>query len=186
MNHYVIGKSTSETNYGTFTTGVAVKLFSFTGNGCYGVVNPLPPNDPFIQKSIDTYSLSVANSFYSRSAQPSGGNQDPLEQFINITGEPANCLPLVANPDNVTTASGTILPAINVLQNDSKDGKIPTTSDVTVSISESPTNGIATVNADGTIKYTPNPNFVGKDCFVYKVCDKVNTKNVSLFGVKED
>jgi uncharacterized repeat protein (TIGR01451 family) len=31
------------------------------------------------------------------------------------------------------------------------------------------------VNADGTIKYTPNPNFVGKDCFVYKICDKVNT-----------
>jgi uncharacterized repeat protein (TIGR01451 family) len=175
LNYYVIGKSPSETNYGTFTTGVAVKLFSFTGNGCYGVLNPLPPNDPFIQKSNDTYSLNVGNSFYSRSAQPSGGNQVPLEQFININGTPANCLPLVANPDNVTTATGTALPAINVLQNDSKGGVVPTTSDVTVSISENPANGTATVNADGTIKYTPNPNFVGKDCFVYKICDKVNT-----------
>jgi uncharacterized repeat protein (TIGR01451 family) len=175
LNYYVIGKSPSETNYGTFTQGVPVKLFSFTGNGCYGVVKPLPPNDPFIQQSNDTYSLNVGNSFYSRSAQPSGGNQVPLEQFINITGESANCLPLVANPDNVTIGSGTTLPAINVLQNDSKGGNIPTTSDVTVSISENPANGTATVNSDGTIKYIPNPNFVGKDCFVYKICDNVNT-----------
>jgi uncharacterized repeat protein (TIGR01451 family) len=175
LNYYVIGKSPSETNYGTFASGVAVKLFSFTGNGCFGVVNPLPSNDPFIQKSIDTYSLNVANSFYSRSGQPSGGNQNPLEQFINVNGEPANCLPLVANPDNVTTAGGIALPAINVLQNDSKGGRIPTTSDVIVSVAESPANGTAIVNADGTIKYIPNLNFVGKDCFVYRICDKLNT-----------
>lgn len=174
LNYYVIGKTPSETDFGTFTSGVGVKLFSFTGNGCYGLVKPLPPNDPFIQKSNDTYSLNVGNSFYSRSAQPKG-NIVPLEQFINITGEPANCLPLLANPDNVTTASGTALPAINVLQNDSKGGKTPTTADVSVSISENPANGTATVNADGTIKYTPKANFVGKDCFVYKICDNLNT-----------
>lgn len=171
LNYYSIGKSPSETNYGLFTLGVAVKLFSFTGNGCFGVINPLPPNDPFIKQSNETYSLNVANSFYSRSAS----NQNPLEQFINITGEPANCLQLLANSDNVTTAVGTALPSINVLQNDSQRGKIPTTSDVTVSISENPANGTATVNADGAIKYTPNLNFVGKDCFVYKICDKLNT-----------
>jgi large repetitive protein len=34
-----------------------------------------------------------------------------------------------------------------------------------------PANGTAIVNANGTIKYTPNSGFVGMDMFKYRVCD---------------
>jgi len=91
LNYYVVGKTPSETDYGTFTTGTAVALFSFKGNGCFGPVKPLPPGDPFIAAADDIFSLNVANSFYSRSGQPSGGNVIPKEQFVNITGPAAEC-----------------------------------------------------------------------------------------------
>ncbi|TAK15355.1 MAG: tandem-95 repeat protein [Acidobacteria bacterium] len=34
-----------------------------------------------------------------------------------------------------------------------------------------PSNGTATVNADGTFTYTPNANFHGTDSFTYRLCD---------------
>jgi uncharacterized repeat protein (TIGR01451 family) len=91
LNYYVVGKTPSETDYGTFTTGTPVALFSFKGNGCFGPVKPLPPGDPFIAAADNNFSLNVANSFYSRSGQPRGGNVVPREQFVNITGPAAEC-----------------------------------------------------------------------------------------------
>lgn len=172
LNYYIIGKAPKETDYGTFALGVPVALFSFTGNSCYGIVKALPAKDLFITIADNSYGLNVGNSFYSRSGQPSGGNQRPLEQFLSITGALANCLPLQANPDNSTTAANTPT-TTNILINDTKDGNTVNPSDVTVSISQNPTNGTVIVNADGTIKYTPNRNFIGKDCYVYQICDKI-------------
>ncbi|MES2518630.1 MAG: Ig-like domain-containing protein [Bacteroidota bacterium] len=171
LNYYVIGKTPSETNYGTFAAGSPVSLFSFTGNSCYGIVKALPANDPFIAAADNGYGLNTGNSFYSRSGQPSGGNQKPLEQFISITGIPANCLPLQANPDNPTTTVGTST-TTNVLGNDTRAGTPVNPNNVTVSIFANPSSGTVTINADGTIKYTPNANFTGKDCYVYQICDK--------------
>ncbi|WBX75623.1 Ig-like domain-containing protein [Tenacibaculum ovolyticum] len=34
-----------------------------------------------------------------------------------------------------------------------------------------PTNGVVTINADGTFTYTPNTDYVGPDSFVYEICD---------------
>ena len=91
LNYYVIGKAPTETNYGKFTAGTPVALFTFKGNGCFGPLQPLPDNDPFIQAADDQASLNVGNSFYSRSGQAAGGNVVPLEQFIGIAGPPAAC-----------------------------------------------------------------------------------------------
>ena len=132
----------------------------------------LPAIDPFITIADNTYGLNVGNSFYSRSGQPSGGNQKPLEQFIAITGNPANCLMLEAKPDNSNTKMGIAI-TTNILANDNKGGSPISINDVSLSITENPTNGTLIVNADGSIKYTPNPNFIGKDCYVYKICDKI-------------
>lgn len=99
LNYYVIGKTPSETDYGTFNTGVPVALFSFKGNGCFGPVKPLPPGDPFIAAADNVLSLNVANSFYSRSGQPKGGNVIPKEQFVNITGPAAECSTPVGSSD---------------------------------------------------------------------------------------
>ena len=36
-----------------------------------------------------------------------------------------------------------------------------------------PTNGTVMINANGTIDYTPDPNFAGMDTFMYVVCDSI-------------
>jgi hypothetical protein len=176
LNYYLIGKAPNETNYGIFAVGVPVSLFSFTGNSCYGVVKALPANDPFITAADLNYSLNAGNSFYSRSGQPSGGNQKPLEQFLATTGIPANCLPPIANPDTASTAAG-ISKTIIVLANDkANNGTQATLTNVTTPIITAlPTKGTAIVNLDGTIKYTPNLGTFGTDIFIYTICDKINT-----------
>ena len=41
------------------------------------------------------------------------------------------------------------------------------------SITAQPTNGIAVLNPDGTVTYTPNLNYTGTDVFTYQICDNV-------------
>ena len=193
LNYYLIGKAPSETNYGTFAVGVPVALFSFTGNGCYGVVKALPANNPFIIAADVAYSLNAGSSFYSRSGQPSGGNQKPLEQFLTTTGIPANCLPPLANPDTASTAAG-ISKTIIVLANDkANDGTLATLTNITTPIITAlPTKGTVLVNLDGSIKYTPNLGSSGTDIFIYSICDKINVTTcdtakvtISITGVPQ-
>ena len=193
LNYYLIGKAPSETNYGTFTAGVPLALFSFTGNGCYGVVKALPANNPFILAADVAYNLNAGSSFYSRSGQPSGGNQKPLEQFLATTGIPANCLPPLANPDTASTAAG-ISKTIIVLANDkANDGTQATLTNITTPIITAlPTKGTVLVNLDGSIKYTPNLGSSGTDTFIYSICDKINVTTcdtakvtISITGVPQ-
>lgn len=193
LNYYLIGKAPSETNYGIFAVGVPVALFSFTGNSCYGVVKALPANDPFIAAADVAYSLNAGNSFYSRSGQPSGGNQRPLEQFLATTGIPANCLPPIANPDKASTAAGIITTIIVLADDKANDGTQATLTNVmTPIITELPTKGTATVNLDGSIEYTPNLGSFGTDTFIYSICDKINVTTcdtakvtISITGVPQ-
>ncbi len=173
-NYYVIGKSSEETNYGSFTAGVDVPLFTFAGNACFGQIRIINPNEPFIAAADNIFSLNVANSFYSRSGAPQGGNQEPLEQFRAVAGTPAICtVDFIANPDNTTTPPNTLV-TIPVLNNDTKNG-IPLVPALhTVTIATNPTNGNVTVNPNGTVNYTPNTGFSGTDCFVYRVCEIAN------------
>jgi uncharacterized repeat protein (TIGR01451 family) len=90
-NYYIVSKSSNETNYGTFTSGTAVSLFTFESNECLGPVRIIQPNELFITAANDIYSLNVANSFYSLSGTPQGGNQMPLEQFKAVAGTVAIC-----------------------------------------------------------------------------------------------
>ncbi|TDB61342.1 Ig-like domain-containing protein, partial [Arundinibacter roseus] len=79
---------------------------------------------------------------------------------------PANDAPIALN-DNTQTTEGTPL-SVNVLANDvDPDGDAlqnPT-------VVQAPANGTASVNADGTITYTPNSGFIGTDTLTYRVCD---------------
>jgi uncharacterized repeat protein (TIGR01451 family) len=178
FNYYVVGKSPSETNYGSFQTGVPVQLFTFRGNGCFGPVQPLPAGDTFIAIANTAASLNVSNSFYSRSGQPAGGNVVPLEQFVNITGPGGDCRPISAIADSGTLTAGTST-TVNVLANDTNKGTPASTTNVTVSVSGQPTSGTATVNPNGTVTYSPAAGFTGVVSFTYTVCDKVSTTSCS-------
>ena len=77
-----------------------------------------------------------------------------------------NNLP-IANDDVVSTAEQTIV-SINVLANDSD----PDGDEISVtSIDSVPANGMAIINADGEISYTPNAGFIGADSFTYTITD---------------
>jgi large repetitive protein len=73
----------------------------------------------------------------------------------------------VANRDDATTNPNTLV-SIPVLGNDSDiEGLNP----ASVSVTQNPANGIALVNTDGSISYTPNVGFTGNDTLIYRVCD---------------
>ena len=61
--------------------------------------------------------------------------------------------------------------SIPVLDNDLiSDGTPPDT----VVIVSPPGNGVVTIQSDDTFLYTPNPGFVGRDPFTYKICNSDN------------
>ncbi len=85
---------------------------------------------------------------------------------VIVTVNPQNDAPL-ATDDNIITAEDSPI-TINVLANDSDpEGNI----DPNPSVIDNPENGTVTVNADGTITYTPNPDYNGLDSFTYVICD---------------
>jgi len=80
-----------------------------------------------------------------------------------------NLPPVAVNdPTGVTTGQST---DISVLNNDydPDDDNISVTG-----IIDPPQHGTITINSDGTITYTPFPEFVGEDAFTYVICDDGN------------
>jgi len=79
--------------------------------------------------------------------------------------------PPVANDDYATTGEDTTV-TIDVLNGIPGADSDPDPADILTSISAtSPENGVVSLNPDGTINYTPNPNFFGHDSFVYTIHD---------------
>ncbi len=90
---------------------------------------------------------------------------DTATVVINVTADPPMAV------DDVTTT-----PSNTPVTTDPSDNDIPGTnpldpSSVDTIPGEGPTNGTVDVNPDGTIDYTPDPNFAGVDSFMYVVCD---------------
>lgn len=97
------------------------------------------------------------------------GNLDSSPATVTVTVVPAvNQLPVASN-DSARTRRNTPVD-INVLANDrDPDGALVPSS---VSIVTQPTRGgTASVNANGTVRYTPRLNFRGTDVFTYNVKD---------------
>jgi len=83
-------------------------------------------------------------------------------------------IPIAAN-DTHTVLEDSAAAPINVLANDTVLGApIVFGPNVTVALVNAPTLGIAAVNPDGTINYTPNPNAFGADAITYTVTVDAN------------
>lgn len=84
---------------------------------------------------------------------------------VTVIVEPVNDNPIAVD-DNAKTSEG-VPTNIDVLANDSDpDNDVRTVTEVTDG-----ENGKVTINADGTVKYTPNTDFVGTDSFTYTISD---------------
>ena len=126
--------------------------------------------------------LAAAASVVNRaSVDPTGGTNPVDPATCTATGTPAGCAlspataavaDVVHGPSpSVTTTVGTPVSSIDVkTATTSSQGKTI----VNPTIATQPANGTATVNADGTLKYTPNTGFSGQDTFTYTICDDGN------------
>lgn len=74
-----------------------------------------------------------------------------------------------AKPDQFITASDETN-AFNVLLND----VLPGQASAVVSLQTPPANGVAVVNPNNSISYTPAPGFAGADSLVYRVCENAD------------
>jgi hypothetical protein len=104
----------------------------------------------------------TANGIYSvtvTATDPSGASVDQV--FTFTIGNPAP----VATDDVAVTDEDTAV-TIPVLVNDSDVDGDP----LTVTSATAP-NGTVVINADGTLTYTPNPNFNGTDTITYTISD---------------
>ncbi len=109
---------------------------------------------------------------------PSG---ESISQTVNFTVAPV--ADIVADKATVVEDTPTI---IKVLGNDTfeDDGKV-----VSLDINNGPANGTVSVNPDGSVTYTPNDNYVGKDTFTYVVTSggvsESTTVNVDVTPVND-
>ncbi|MGY6471038.1 tandem-95 repeat protein [Vibrio parahaemolyticus] len=88
-------------------------------------------------------------------------NGESVSQTVDFTVAPV--VDIEADSTNVVEDTPTI---IKVLGNDTfeGDGKV-----VSLDTNNGPSNGTVSVNPDGSVTYTPNDNYVGKDTFTYVV-----------------
>ena len=91
-----------------------------------------------------------------------------ISNAVTITITPDSNDPPVATNDSVSTDEDTPVNIV-VLSNDSDPDSDTLTTTGIVNIV--PSDGTATLKADGTIDYTPNANFIGQDSFVYRISD---------------
>ncbi|NBB31766.1 Ig-like domain-containing protein, partial [Cellulophaga sp. BC115SP] len=82
---------------------------------------------------------------------------------------------ILANPNVVNTLQNTAV-SIPVLGNDTRNGVAATLTNVSLpTVSTNPAHGSTSVNADGSITYTPTSGYLGTDTFIYTLCDKTQT-----------
>jgi VCBS repeat-containing protein len=136
---------------------------------------------------------SLRSDIYDESGQPLASSLDLFQitpsgavQIGTVGSEdappPINTPPQPVNDSTTTNEDTTV--EIDVLSNDTDADNNP----LTLSINETPTNGTATLNDNGTptdptddtITYTPNSNFNGTDSFTYTVSDGTDTTSATV------
>ncbi len=145
------------------TLVTAPLIVSGPANGSAIILNGVlvyNPDDTFAGTDILTYRIcDVVDQTKCATAQ------------VTITVQSA---PPTARNDNATTPFNTSV-VVTVLENDAdKAGRPAALTNVTAPvITAQPANGVATVNADGTITYNPADTFAGRDTLLYRICDNV-------------
>lgn len=138
--------------------GDGLTIASFT-QGTHGTVTLNADNTLTYNPAAN---FSGADSFTYTASDGNGGS-DTATVTVMING--VNDPPLAIN-DEVTVDEDSQNNVIAVLANDGDpDGTLAVQSVST------PAHGVASINPDGTVSYTPAANFSGADLFTYTVCD---------------
>lgn len=112
--------------------------------------------------------------------QVSDGNSTSNSATVNLTVNPANDIPVIAD-DSFATNEDTplVVSAAGVLANDTDlDGDALSAAMVTA-----PTHGSLTLNSDGSFTYTPDANYHGPDSFSYQASDGTAGSSVATVSL---
>ena len=100
--------------------------------------------------------------------QANDGLANSATATVTINVSAVDDAPIAVNDSySVNEDTQLVVTAPGVLVNDTD---IDSTN-LTATIVSNPTNGVVTLNADGSFIYTPNTNYNGPDCFTYKASD---------------
>jgi VCBS repeat-containing protein len=108
------------------------------------------------------------------------GSADSNVATVNITIAPVNDPPVASN-DSFSTAEDTtaVVVAPGLLGNDTDVEGEP----LTAILVSGPTHGTLTLNANGSLTYTPATNYNGTDSFTYKANDGTSDSNVATVTI---
>ena len=139
-----------------------------------GVITVSPLAAPPSKVTVMSSELGTTDMIVQTAVGNAGGSGVPLALNDEFT----------VNEDcSATVATSCASPLIiDELTNDTVDGK-PMPAGALVTITSAPRLGTATVNADGTIKYTPNSNVNGADSISYKVTANGAVSNVAVITI---
>lgn len=106
---------------------------------------------------------------------------NPLDNTSWFTKQNGMVGPTAVRDDKDGVVTGTSI-QVNVLEND-QPGSSPIVV-ASVKIITSPKYGVAVINADGSITYTPNSGFIGLESFEYEITDQNGLKSTAIVTVK--
>lgn len=130
------------------------------------LLNTLTGATGWTQSSHDIWFTAQPSFMIRFRTNGNAGSDMAMIDDIVVTGTAAGNTAPIASNDIATTNEDSPV-TINVLANDiDPDGDA-----LTVSIAAAPANGVAVVNADNTVTYTPAANYNGSDSFTYAVSD---------------
>ncbi|MCK5636266.1 MAG: tandem-95 repeat protein, partial [Thermoplasmatales archaeon] len=132
---------------------------TFYSNGSFDFI----PDENYVGTDNFTY-RAYDGEYYSNTAT------------VNLTITSMNDSP-VANNDNYTTEEDTILnvSAPGLLINDTDEEN----DNLTAILVNGPSNGILTLNSNGSFYYSPDANYYGSDNFTYKANDGFTDSNIA-------
>jgi len=142
-----------------------------TADNC-GVASVTNDAPPLFFVGVTTVTWTVTDN---------SGNPATCEQTVTI--QAINHAPVAIADIYTNSQNSALLVSVpGLLANDSDPDGDP----IFAVIVAPPTNGLVTVNADGSFEYTPNVNFVGTDSFSYKATDgNLNSSNAVISIVVE-
>ncbi len=116
------------------------------------------------QTLTDTFSYTISD-----------GNEDDAA-IITVTVSGVNDIPVASDGLLITDEDELVeyaLPASDVDAGDS----------ITFKIESGPTSGTVDLNPDGSLTYSPNPNFFGTDSFIYSATDSSGSSDTGIIQV---
>ena len=140
-----------------------------------------PTNGSLTWNANGSFSYTPNANYFGSDSFTYQANDGLANSNIATVSLTINALPPVATNDSFNTSFNTPLnvAASGVLGNDSD----PQALALTAVLVSGPTNGLLTLNANGSFSYTPNANYYGFDSFTYQATDGKFPSNVATVSL---